>query len=252
MTTILSALTSNVLTLTLSRPARANSFNFEMINGFLAALEEAEKDSRVKCVIVTGAGKVFSSGQDISEMKEFAGKVSYGEHLEKTYNPLIRQIRKMDKPIIAAVNGPCAGAAFGLALACDLRIAHPRAYFVVGFSGIGLAPDSAISLLLPTYIGLGRAEEYFYSNKPIFAWKAYQWGMVNKIGWFNFDGLVKQTAEKLASGPQEAFAFGKQTFNRAALPNLEDVLKFEGEIQDKAGKTEEHKRMVKEFFERRK
>lgn len=252
MTTIISSLRSNVLTLTLSRPARANSFNFEMTNELLAALDNAEQDAQVRCVVLTGAGKVFSSGQDINEMKEYSGEISYGEHLEKTYNPLIRKLRGIGKPVIAAVNGPCAGAAFGLALACDLRLAHPRAYFVVGFSGIGLAPDSAISLLLPTYIGLGRAEEHFYSNKPIFAWKAYQWGMVNQVGWWNFDALVKQTAEKLAAGPQEAFASGKQTFNRAALPNLEDVLKFEGEIQDLAGKTEEHKLMVKKFFERRK
>jgi 2-(1,2-epoxy-1,2-dihydrophenyl)acetyl-CoA isomerase len=158
----------------------------------------------------------------------------------------------MGKPVIAAVNCPCAGAALGIALACDLRIAHPRAYFVVGFSGIGLAPDSAVSLLLPISIGLGRAQQHFYFNKPIPAWRAYYWGMVNQIGWLNFDALVKRTAESLASGPGEAFALGKQTFNRAMLPNLEDVLNFEGVVQNKAGKTEEHQRMVKGFFERRK
>jgi 2-(1,2-epoxy-1,2-dihydrophenyl)acetyl-CoA isomerase len=252
MPNILSSFDSNILTLTLNRPTRANSFNFEMTNELLAALEGAEKDEQVRCVVITGAGTVFSSGQDITEMKEYGGEISYREHLEKTYNPLIRQIRKIDKPIVAAVNGPCAGAAFGIALACDLRIAHLRSYFVVGFSGIGLAPDSAISLLLPTYIGLGRAEEYFYSNKPIFARKAHQWGMVNQVGWFNFEAIVKRTAESLAAGPKEAFALGKQAFNRAVLPNLEDVLTFEGILQDKAGKTEEHKRMVMKFLDKRK
>ena len=109
-------------------------------------------------------------------------KISYREHLEKTYNPLILQIRRMGKPVIAAVNGPCAGAAFGVALACDLRIARSSAYFVVGFGGIALAPDSGVSLFLPVYIGLGRAQEYFYSNKPITAQQAMEWGMVNQVG----------------------------------------------------------------------
>jgi 1,4-dihydroxy-2-naphthoyl-CoA synthase len=133
MTTLLSTLQAGSLTLTLNRPGRANAFNFEMTSALLDALAEAERDPQVRCVVVTGAGKVFSSGQDIEEMKKVAGGISYRGHLDKTYNPLILQIRRMGKPVIAAVNGPCAGAAFGIALACDLRIAHSRAYFVVGF-----------------------------------------------------------------------------------------------------------------------
>jgi 2-(1,2-epoxy-1,2-dihydrophenyl)acetyl-CoA isomerase len=250
MTTLLSSLNSNVLTLTLNRPSRANSFNFEMTNELRGALENAEKDSQVRCVVVTGAGKVFSAGQDITEMKQ-GESISYREHLEKTYNPLILQIRNMGKPVIAAVNGPCAGAAFGVALACDLRIAHSRAYFVVGFSGIALAPDSAVSLFLPTYIGLGRAQEYFYSNKPIFARMAHQWGMVNQVSRFNFEALVKRAAENLSAGPQAAFALGKQAFNRAVIPNLEEVLNFEGILQEKAGKSAEHKEGVAAFLAKR-
>jgi 2-(1,2-epoxy-1,2-dihydrophenyl)acetyl-CoA isomerase len=251
MTTILSSLQSNILTLTLNRPARANSFNFEMINELRAALENAEQDSQVRCVVITGAGKVFSAGQDITEMQRGA-EISYREHLEKTYNPLVLQIRRMGKPIIAAVNGPCAGAAFGVALACDLRIAHARAYFVVGFSGIALAPDSGVSLLLPTYIGLGRAQEFFYTNKPIFARTALQWGMVNQVGGFNFGTLVRRAAGTLSAGPQEAFKFGKQAFNRAVIPNLEDALNFEGILQEQAGKTAEHQEGVAAFLGKRK
>lgn len=250
MTTLLSSLNSNVLTLKLNRPARANSFNFEMNNELRTALENADKDSQVRCVVITGAGKVFSAGQDITEMKQGAD-ISYREHLEQTYNPLILQIRKMGKPVVAAVNGPCAGAAFGVALACDLRIAHPRAYFVVGFSGIALAPDSGVSLLLPTYIGLGRAQEYFYSNKPISARMAYQWGIVNQVGGFNFEALVKHVAGNLSAGAQEAFALGKQAFNRAMIPNLEDVLNFEGILQEQVGKSAEHKEGVAAFLEKR-
>lgn len=251
MTTLLSSLQSGSLTLTLNRPGRANAFDLEMTVALLNTLAEAERDPQVRCVVITGAGKVFSAGQDIEEMKKGGGNISYREHLEKTYNPLILQIRRMGVPVIAAVNGPCAGAALGIALACDLRIAHSRAYFVVGFSGIGLSPDSGVSLLLPKYIGLGRAQDYFYSNKPIPAALAYQWGMVNRVGGFNFQRLVRQWAEEQARGPREAFAAGKKAFNRAVLPNLQDVLNHEGILQEALGRSAEHREGVAAFFEKR-
>ncbi|MBI5963160.1 MAG: enoyl-CoA hydratase/isomerase family protein [Chloroflexi bacterium] len=251
MTTLLTSLQTGTAVLTLNRPERANSFNFEMVNELRNALADAETNPQVRCVVITGGGKVFSAGQDISEMKQ-AEKISYREHLEKTYNPLILQIRNMGKPIVAAVNGPCAGAAFGVALACDLRIAKSTAYFVVGFGGIALAPDSGVSLLLPTYIGLGRAQEYFYSNKPITAKQAYEWGMVNQVGGFNFQALVRQVADELTSGPREAFAAGKMAFNHAVLPNLEEALTYEGILQESAGKTSEHLEGVAAFLGKRK
>ncbi len=251
MTTLLTSTQAGTAVLTMNRPERANSFNFEMVNELRNALADAEQNPQVRCVVITGGGKVFSAGQDISEMKQ-AEKISYREHLEKTYNPLILQIRGMGKPVVAAVNGPCAGAAFGVALACDLRIAKSKAYFVVGFGGIALAPDSGVSLLLPIYIGLGRAQEYFYSNKPITAQQAYQWGMVNQVGGFNFQALVRQVAGELASGPLEAFAAGKKAFNHAILPNLEESLIYEGILQEAAGKTAEHHEGVAAFFAKRK
>lgn len=251
MTTLLSNLQSGSLFLTLNRPERANSFNFELISELQRSLADAEKDAQVRCVVITGAGKVFSAGQDISEMKQ-GEKVSYREHLDKTYNPLILQIHKMGKPVIAAVNGPCAGAALGVALACDLRIAKSSAYFVVGFSGIALAPDAGVSLLLPVYIGLGRAQEYFYSNKPITAQQALQWGMVNQVGGFNFQTLVRQVADGLALGPEGAFAAGKMAFNHAILPALEESLNYEGILQEDAGKTSEHHEGVTAFLGKRK
>lgn len=251
MTTLLSELKSGSVILTLNRPERANAFNFEMTTSLQNALTEAERDPQVKCVVITGAGRVFSAGQDIGEMKQGSGEISYREHLEKTYNPLILQIRRMGKPVIAAINGACAGAAFGIALACDLRIAKSMAYFVVGFSGIALAPDSGVSLFLPKYIGLGRAQEYFYNNKPISAHLAYQWGMVNQVGGFNFQRLVTQWADELARGPREAFAAGKKAFNQAILPNLEEILSYEGILQEEAGRSEEHGEAVTAFFEKR-
>lgn len=251
MTSLLSSTQAGSVILTLNRPERANAFNFEMTTALRRALAEAENDSRVRCVVITGGGNVFSAGQDIGEMKTDGDEISYREHLNKTYNPLILQIRNMGKPVIAALNGPCAGAAFGIALACDLRIAKSSAYFVVGFSGIGLAPDSGISLFLPKYIGLGRAQEYFYSNKRIPAQLAYEWGMVNRVGGFNYQRMVMQVAGMLATGPREAFAAGKKAFNQAILPNLEEVLDYEGILQDAAGKSMEHREGVAAFIEKR-
>jgi 2-(1,2-epoxy-1,2-dihydrophenyl)acetyl-CoA isomerase len=250
MTTILATPKADSVILTLNRPERANSFNFEMVNELRSALINAEKDPQVRCVVLTGAGDVFSAGQDISEMKQ-GELISYREHLNKTYNPLVLQIRGMGKPVVAAVNGPCAGAAFGVALACDLRIVKSTAYFVVGFGGIALAPDSGISLLLPAYIGLGRAQEYFYSNKPISAQQALTWGMVNQIADTDFDAQVLNVADGLAAGPTGAFALGKKAFNRAVLPNLEDALNYEGSVQEEAGKSEEHREGVSAFLGKR-
>ena len=122
---------------------------------------------------------------------------------------------------------------------------------MVGFGGIGLAPDSGVSLLLPVYIGLGRAQEYFYSNKPITAQQALAWGMVNQVGDADFDQLVMKVAGELASGPTGAFALGKKAFNHAVLPNLEDVLNYEGILQDEAGKSDEHREGVTAFLAKR-
>lgn len=252
MPTLLSTLQSGSLTLSLNRPERANAFNFEMTQALQNALTDAENDPQVRCVVIEGAGKIFSAGQDITEMKKGGGEISYREHLEKTYNPLILQIRNMGKPVVAAVNGPCAGAAFGIALACDIRIAHTSSYFVVGFSGIALAPDSGVSLLLPKLIGLGRAQEFFYTNKPIPAQLAYQWGIVNRLGGFNYQRVVDQMVGELAQGPREAFALGKKAFNAAILPNLAESLNQEGILQEKAGKSAEHKTAIEAFFEKRK
>lgn len=250
MTTLLSKTQAGSVILTLNRPERANAFNFEMTQALQHALTEAENDPQVGCVVITGAGNVFSAGQDLTEMKQ-GESISYREHLEKTYNPLILQLRNMGKPVIAAVNGACAGAAFGVALACDLRIAKTNAYFVVGFSGIALAPDSGVSLFLSKYIGLGRAQEYFYTNKPIPAQLAYEWGLVNRLGGFNYQRVVDQMVNELAKGPREAFVLGKKAFNKAYLPNLAEALDYEGILQEEASRFGEHRKRVEAFFNNR-
>lgn len=252
MTSLLSALQSSVLTLTLNRPERANAFDSELVGQFQEAFAHAEKDSQTRVIVLTGSGRTFSAGQDISEMRG-GGEISYREHLEKTYNPLILQIRGIEKPVIAAINGPCAGAALGVALACDLRFATDETKLVAGFSGIGLVPDSAVSLLLPALIGLGRAEEFYFSNAPISAQQALEWGLVNRI--FSASSFTNDTltyAAQLAAGPVRAFGLAKQAFNKAVLPNLEEALKCEADLQEIAGKGAEHKEGVAAFLEKRK
>jgi 2-(1,2-epoxy-1,2-dihydrophenyl)acetyl-CoA isomerase len=253
MTTLLTSLQSATLTISLNRPERANAFNFEMISALRGALKDAAEDTGVRCVVLTGAGNSFCAGHDITEMLAAQGQdISYRKHLEETYNPLILQIRRLEKPVIAAVNGPVAGAGLGVALACDIRITSETALFTVGFAGIGLVPDSAVSLLLPALIGLGRATEYTFNNQPINAIQALKWGMVNQI--VPEDDLMNaagKLAASLAAGLTGAYGLTKRLFNKSMLPNLEEVLAIEGELQEIASKGEEHRAGVKAFLEKR-
>lgn len=155
------SLQEGVLVASLNRP-KANAFNFQMIAELQDTLRGAAKNPAVRVVLLTGAGGIFSAGQDVKEFGQAAeeGELSFRQHLQRTYNPLVLQIRRLEKPVLAALNGPAAGAALGIALACDLRIAADTARLVVGFLGIGLAPDSGVSLFLPALIGLGRAAEF--------------------------------------------------------------------------------------------
>jgi len=247
---VIAELQQHTLNLTLNRPDKANAFNRDMILNLRAALDEAAANDDVRSILLTGAGNNFCAGQDINEM--LAAKdadVSYHEHLRETYNPLVWQLRQIEKPVIAAINGSVAGAGLGVALACDLRIASEVSTFTVGFTGIGLIPDSGVSLLLPALIGLGRATEYTFSNLPISAQDALAWGMVNRL--VPADALhatATQIATMLALGPVKAFADTKKAFNRAVLPNLAEALEFEGELQEVAGKREEHRIGVKAFL----
>ncbi len=250
MPTLLTGLQSATLTIRFNRPERANAFNFEMIAELRAALERAATDSQVRCVVLTGVGNSFSAGHDITEMLAAQGQdISYREHLEETYNPLILQIRRLEKPVIAAINGPVAGAGLGVALACDMRITSQTALFTVGFSGIGLVPDSAVSLLLPALIGLGRATEFTFTNQPITSIQALEWGMVNQV---LPEGKLMEAAGKLAAGlaagPIGSYGLTKRLFNQNVLPNLEEALAFEGELQEVASKSQEHIQGVKAFL----
>ncbi len=252
MPLILSTLQQHTLTIKLNRPDKANAFNRDMILELRSALDKAAENDDVRAILLTGEGNTFSSGQDITEMLAAREQeVSYLEHLRESYNPLVLKLRQIEKPVLAAINGSAAGAGLGIALACDLRIAAEDAFFTVGFTGIGLVPDSGVSLLLPALIGLGRATEYTFSNLPISAQDALDWGMVNRL--VPTDALLMtatQIAMMLAMGPVGAFGATKKAFNRAMLSNLAEVLEYEGELQDERRTEAEHRIGVDAFLKK--
>ncbi len=247
---LLKELKEGVLSVTLNRP-KANAFNSAMVAQLQTTFKDAKRDAEVRCVLLKASGKLFSAGQDIAEFGG-DGHISFRKHLQKNYNPLILQMRQLEKPILAAIQGATAGAALGIALACDLRIGSPEARFVVGFGGIGLAPDSAVSLLLPAIIGLGRATQATFFNEPISAEQALAWGLLNAI--VPADQLEQTAwdwATKLAKGPVGAMGLSKRDFNKALLPNLEEVLDYETHIQEIAGSGADHKEGLAAFTEKR-
>ncbi len=238
-----------VLTLTLNRP-KANAFNQAMVDQLLAFLEGAEGDEEVRSLVITGRGKLFSAGQDVGELGE--GDVSLREHLERTYNRLILRMRGLEKPIIAAINGPVAGAALGIALAADLRIAARNAKLVFGFTGIGLTADSGTSLMLPLLAGLGRATELAFTNEPLSAERAREYGLVSRVvDDDELEATAAALAERLAAAPTKALGLTKRAFNRAMLPSLEETLQFEAELQEIAGETRDHEEGVAAFTQKR-
>lgn len=247
---VLTELREHVWIITLNRP-KVNAFTLEMIEAIQAAFKQAQRDPQVRCVLLTGSGQVFSAGQDITEVKQ-AEDTSFRYHLQRTYNPLVLQIRQLEKPVLAAINGAASGAALGIALACDLRIAADTARFVVGFLGIGLTTDSAVSLFLPLLIGLGRATEYAFTNAPLSAEQALALGLVNRVvPAAELHERAFEWARLLAQGPLRAYGLTKRAFNRAVLPHLEQVLDYEAHLQDIAGRSPEHKEGVSAFLEKR-
>jgi 2-(1,2-epoxy-1,2-dihydrophenyl)acetyl-CoA isomerase len=247
---LIKELNDGVFSLTLNRP-KANAFNDELIAALQDAFKEAKKDPAVRCVLLKANGKLFSAGQDVTA---FGGteKVSFRKHLQKNYNPLILQIRQLEKPVLAAVNGAAAGAALGVVLACDLRIASSEARFVVGFGGIGLAPDSAVSLMLPKLVGLGRASQMAFFNEVITAEQALDWGLINAV--VPGDALAStawEWATRLAKGPVKAMGLAKRDFNKAILPNLQEVLDYEAHNQEIAGLGADHQEGLEAFLEKR-
>jgi 2-(1,2-epoxy-1,2-dihydrophenyl)acetyl-CoA isomerase len=240
---------------TLNRPDKLNAFDEQMGTDLLEALKEGEKSAEVRCLVITGEGRAFSVGEDLSTNRATydSGKpIQLGEVLKKKYNPIVQRIRKMDKPVVAAVNGVTAGAGLGLALACDLRAASDKATFHEAFIKVGLAPDSGTSFWLTRILGLGKAMEVGLLGEPINSTMAMNLGLVNWV--FPDDKLreeVTKIAERLARGPTRAMGLTKRALNRAIVVDMDSALEYEMYLQEIAGKTRDHVEGVKAFFEKR-
>ncbi|MCB8981405.1 MAG: enoyl-CoA hydratase/isomerase family protein [Ardenticatenaceae bacterium] len=250
--TILFDVKDSVATIILNRPNKLNAFNDQMVEETTAAFKQSGRDKDIRCVVLTGNGRAFSSGQDLSAFTERGDTVSIGEHLRLGYHKLLKQMVQLEKPIIGAINGIAAGAACGVALATDIRIAADSASFMLAFSKIGLIPDSGVNWLLPRLIGQARAYEMAITADQIPADKALAWGLVNRVvpaG--QLAEVAAAWAGSLAAGPTVAFGLTKRAMNQAWNTDLFGALEAEAYIQEIAGRTHDNKEGVAAFLEKR-
>ncbi|MFN8482547.1 MAG: enoyl-CoA hydratase-related protein [Anaerolineae bacterium] len=253
---ILYSVGDGVATITLNRPDVLNAFTDPMLDALNDALAKAERDAAVRCVVITGAGRGFCAGQDLGDVKrreqESGHAVSFAEHLRTKYNPIVRRIRTMEKPVIGAVNGVAAGAGASLALACDLRIASDKASFVLAFVKVGLVPDSGMNYFLVQMIGLPRAFELAATGGRLTAEEALHLGVVNRmVPTDELQAAAQAWAKELAQAPTRAIGLTKRAMNRALVSSVEEVLDYEAWLQEIAGRTADHKEGVAAFLEKR-
>ena len=238
-----------VLTITLNRPEVYNAFNRELHLALREALTEAQ-DASVRAVVVTGAGKGFCAGQDLKEFGTVAGSIE--EALEQTYHPNIRLVRSLAKPVIAAVNGPAAGAGLSFACACDLRIAASSATFVPGFVGIGLVPDSGGTWFVHRLLGFARAFEWMCSNQRLTSAEAVTWGLVSEVvPDEEFPDRVAELAAEWALRPTLAIGRTKRLFEHAYSAALDAQLALEADLQQASVATADFTEGVNAFLEKR-
>ena len=249
--TLIALLEGGVLTVTLNRPDSLNAINERMAAELNDAAAFAEREAEVRCVVLTGEGKGFCSGQDLRDRAGTIG-ISYGELLRARLNPIVLSLRALEKPVIAAVNGVAAGAGCSLALAADLRIASDRASFALSFSRIGLIPDGGATFLLPRLVGMARSLEMAFSGEAVEAAEALRLGLVNRV--VPHDDLpasASQLARRLAAGPTRAFGLAKRAVNAGLCGSLEAALENEARLQEIAGKTRDHNEGLAAFLEKR-
>ena len=249
--TILTELKKNVFYITLNRPDVYNAFNDEMTYELQDAFKEAAANDDVRCVVVTGAGKAFCSGQDLKDFNE--KKLTFKEALDKRYNPLIRQIASLPKPVICSLNGVAAGAGMSLALACDYRIAAESVTLTEVFINVGLVPDSGSAFYLPRLIGYAKAFELCITGDKLTAIQAKELNLVNKVvSNANLKTITESIANSFASKPTAAIGMIKSMMKMSFNSSLDDILEMESEYQQLAGNTEDFKEGVASFLEKRK
>jgi 2-(1,2-epoxy-1,2-dihydrophenyl)acetyl-CoA isomerase len=237
-----------VQTITLNRPEKLNAFNRAVHLGLRDALKAA-RDPEVRAVVITGAGRGFSAGQDLAE---FGDMGDVGDGLRSLYHPNVLAIRALEKPVLAAVNGVCAGAGLSLACVCDIRLASDAALFVPGFVGIGLVPDSGGTYFVHRLLGAARAFEWMSSNRRLTAAEAHAWGLVSEVVEADaFPARVTAYAAELAAGPTRAIGMTKRLFDHADTATLEEQLELEAQLQAAAAIGEDFREGVAAFGEKR-
>jgi 2-(1,2-epoxy-1,2-dihydrophenyl)acetyl-CoA isomerase len=242
---------NGVTTITLNRPDRFNAFNNEMSYELQDALKAVKRDKECRVVVLTGAGKAFCSGQDL---KDIAGeKRNLSESLYKRYNPIIKAMRNLEKPIICRQNGVAAGAGCSLVLACDFVVADERANLIEVFVNVGLVLDSGSSYFLPRVVGSNKAFELATMGTKVSAQQAFDWGMINRVvPTEKLDEEVDKVASYYAKAPTKAIGMMKKMLNKSTTSSLDEMLQYEAYCQEIAGNTNDYKEGVAAFNEKRK
>jgi len=252
MSSILSEIKNNIAFVTFNRPEKFNAFNREMALAFQKVLNDCENDSSIRCVYLSGTGKAFCAGQDLSEITNPNGP-GMERILKEHYNPIVTKIRNLNKPVIAAVNGVAAGAGANIALCCDVVIATQSAFFIQAFSKIGLIPDNAGTYFLPRLIGIQKASAFMMLGDKISAIEAERTGMIYKFfADKNFQKESEKIAFTLAEMPIKGLAYTKQALNRSIENTLEQQLQVEDELQQEAALSKDFKEGVAAFLDKRK
>lgn len=252
LTCVLYEKEGNIARITLNRPDVFNAFNDAQSYDLQNALKEAKKDNDVRVIVLTGAGKAFCSGQDL---KAIAGSKnrSLSDSLYKRYNPIIKAMRDMPKPIICRLNGVAAGAGASLALACDFIVAAENASLIEVFVNVGLVPDSGSSYFLPKAISPARAFELCTMANKVTAQQALEWGLINRVVSADMlDEEVNNIAGYYASAPTLAIGMIKKMLNKATYSDLDTMLQYEAWCQEIAGRSSDYKEGVTAFNEKRK
>ncbi len=250
---ILLSIKNQVATITLNRPEVFNSFNREMALLFQKALDKCEADEAVRAIVITGSGKAFCAGQDLKEVTTPQLNPGFKKILDEHYNPIISRIRKINKPVIAAVNGVAAGAGANIALACDVVLASEKASFIQAFSKIGLVPDSGGTFFLPRLIGFQKTSALMMTGEKVSAENAEKMGMIYRvIPLEEFDNQITQFAEKMANMPTQALGYIKEMLNASMGNSLQEQLKMESKLQIMSAQSEDYQEGVNAFVEKRK
>ncbi len=252
---LLSETKDGVLTLTLNRPEVLNALTMGMMHAVKDALQNAATDKAVKAVILTASGRAFCAGADLGDLKkrQSVKTFSLGDELRDHFNPLVAQIRKLEKPVIGAINGLAAGAGASIIFATDLKVCAENATFLNAFVRVGLIPDSGMTYSLPRFLGYSKSLEHMWLAKPVTAEQALACGLINKV--VPAESVLAEArtlAAELVKMPPLALALTKRAINRSLeAPSLDDQMEYEAQLQEVLGRTKDHGEGVAAFLDKR-